>query len=164
MRTPSRRIVLRSLLAVTVFAGFEASAMAHPGCCARCGCGLNRCRKICRLVKEDKKITTTCWGMECEDFCIPSPSTPDCKHCEMVCKRGPDDKKVCVDPKKIVWKSWIPGCGAEIATKRKLMKKTVTKTIPSFKWVVEDMCAECTANCEPVSVPAGTSTFAVPPL
>lgn len=64
--------------------------------------------------------------------------------------------KVCSQPKRIVWTSWIPGCGQEIYTKRKLMKKTVTKTVPSFKWVVEDLCSECTASCERVSLPEGT--------
>jgi len=154
-------MVLRSLIAASVYAGLPAMARASEGCCSHCGCSSNRCRKVCRLVSEDRKITTTCWGMECEDFCVPGPSTPECKHCEMVCENGPEEKQVCVQPKRLVWTSWIPGCGQEIFTKRKLMKKTVTTKVPSFKWVVEDLCAECTAKFDPVSVPKGTR---LPPM
>ncbi len=160
MKTYSRRSIMRSLLAVSVASGLPSLASAGIGCCVRCGCSAPRCRKVCRLVQEDRKITTTCWGMQCEDFCVAPPSTPDCKQCEMVCGKGPDDRKICTEPKRIVWTSWIPGCGPDIFTKRKLMKKTVTRTVPSFKWVVEDLCSACTAQMEPVTVPAGTP---VPP-
>ena len=40
------------------------------------------------------------------------------------------------------------------------MKKTVTTTVPSFKWVVEDASPECMAVIEPTLVPTGTK---VPP-
>jgi hypothetical protein len=100
--------------------------------------------------------------MQCEDICVPEPSTPNCKHSHTVCPKSPEDKDICAQPKKIVWISWIPGCGGEIVTKRKLMKKTVTTTVPSFKWVVEDMCPACTAQLEPVTVPAGTPIPAAP--
>jgi hypothetical protein len=98
--------------------------------------------------------------MKCEDACIPNPSTPECRHCETVCNCGPDEKGICTRPKKLVWTSWIPGSGAEIITKRKLMKKTETKTVPSFKWVVEDACPQCIAALEPTPVPQGTK---IPP-
>ena len=155
MQSQSRRMLLRSLIAAGVCVALPASAIAGHGGCRRCGCPANRCRKTCRLVQVDRKITTTVWGMECEDFCVPGPSTPDCKQCEMVNSLSPGDK-VCSQSRRIVWTSWIPGCGQEIYTKRKLMKKTVTKTVRSFKWVVEDLCSECTANCDRVSLPEGT--------
>ncbi len=44
------------------------------------------------------------------------------------------------------------------------MKKTVTTTVPSFKWVVEDLCAKCTASCERVSLPEGTPETDTMPL
>jgi hypothetical protein len=160
MKTSTRRMVLRSLLAASLSAGLPAVVMAGAGCCAHCGRSPIQCQKICRLKKEDRKITTTCWGMECEDFCVPGPSTPDCQQYEMVCAKGPEDKKICAQPKRLVWTSWIPGCDAEIFTKRKLMKKTVTKTVPSFKWVVEDACPQCIAAIEPVAVPKGVK---IPP-
>lgn len=159
MQAQTRRMLLRSLLAASaasIYAGFPIEAMAGEGCCSRCGCSANRCKKICRLVQEDRKIVTACWGMQCEDFCVPGPSTPDCKHCETVCSKGSDDTQICVKPKRLVWTSWIPGCDQEIFTKRKLMKKTVTKTVPSFKWVVEDLCEKCTVSCNRVLLPQGT--------
>lgn len=58
--------------------------------------------------------------------------------------------------------SWIPGCDPEIVTKRKLMKKTITKTVPSFKWVVEDACPQCIAAINPVIVPKGTKLPTAP--
>ena len=155
MQTQTRRIMLRSLIGVGTCAAFPEMAFAGHGGCRRCGCNANRCRKVCRLVQVDRKITTTVWGMECEDFCMPGPSSPDCKQCDMVGRPVPGDK-VCSKPKRIVWTSWIPGCGQEIHTKRKLMKKTVTKNVPSFKWVVEELCSDCTANCDRVTLPKGT--------
>ena len=167
MSIQTRRMVLSSLLTASVasiYAGFPTQATAGEGCCSHCGCSANRCRKICRLVQEDRKITTTCWGMQCEEFCVPGPSTPDCKHCETVCSKGPDDQQICVQPKRLVWTSWIPGCGQEIFTKRKLMKKTVTTTVPSFKWVVEIACPECQAAIQPIHLPAGITVPAAPQI
>jgi hypothetical protein len=54
-----------------------------------------------------------------------------------------------------VWTEWVPGC-ATIRTRKKLMKQTITKTIPSYKWVVEDLCPHCHANAQSAAVPAGT--------
>jgi hypothetical protein len=119
-----------------------------PARCAHCGCQAD-CHKVCRLVCEEKKVQVTCWGCKYENMCLPGPSTPGCEHCDTLCDepdksgKGPD----CVKPKDFVWKEWIPGC-ATIHTKTKLMKKTVTKKVPSFKWVVEDLCQECQAKAE----------------
>lgn len=160
MKTPARRSVLRSLLSLLLAANLPSVSRAGVGSCAHCGCSSSRCKKVCRLVREDRKITTTCWGMKCEDVCIPNPSTPECKHCETVCGCRPDEKDIITQPKKRVWTTWIPGAGGEIVTKRKLMKKTVTKSVPSFKWVVEDACPQCLAAIEPATVPAGIT---IPP-
>jgi len=163
MKLSTRRTVLRSLLAASVTGILTTTpAYAFVGGCVHCGCAAHQCRKICRLVKDEKKIITTCWGMECEDVCIPGPSTPDCKHCETVCSKGPDDRKICTQPKRLVWTSWIPSCGPDIFTKRKLMKKTVTKTVPSFKWIVEDACAKCVASMQSQPLPEGSEIPPVP--
>ena len=126
METSTRRTLLVSLFSAVWGAGFSSVAIADEGCCAHCGCVAKRCRQICRLVSENKKITTTCWGMKCEDFCVPGPSTPDCQHSETICSPRPDSGDVSSAPKKRVWTSWIPSSSGEIFTKRKLMKKTVT--------------------------------------
>ncbi|MEX2286530.1 MAG: hypothetical protein WD648_05520 [Planctomycetaceae bacterium] len=34
------------------------------------------------------------------------------------------------------------------------MKKTITRKVPGYKWVVEDLCPQCAANCAPDAAPA----------
>lgn len=128
--------------------------------CAGCG-RTGSCQKICRLVCEEKKVQIICWGSQCEDFCLPGPSKPGCQHCELVCEGDTDPKSPCTKPKKFVWTDWIPANCGKVHTKTKLMKRTVTKKVPSFKWVVEDLCAECESAKEVASIPDGTP---LPPL
>ena len=130
-----------------------------PGACSGCGCTAE-CHKVCRLVCYDKKITKTCWGMQDEDFCIPGPSCLKCTHEGTACSECDSRSTISTKPRKWNWKEWLPGQQAEIHTKTKLMKKTVTKTIPAYKWVVEDLCPECQQKQASATVPAGT---AVPP-
>jgi len=158
MRISSRRIMMGAVLTLVVAIGIANRLRAAEGCCAHCGCD-HACQKVCRLVCEEKKITTTCWGCKEEDFCIPGPSKPGCKHCDMVCEEC-DPKGPCVEPKKLVWREWIPGSCAKVYTKKKLMKRTVTTTVPSYKWVVEDLCPQCESACTAVSVPLGAD---IPP-
>ena len=158
----NRRNALQSLFALLLAAGLQRAASGGEGCCDHCGCNSMPCGKVCRLVQEDRKITTTCWGISCEGFCVSSPSTPESKHCETAGKSVPGNNDVASHPKKLVWTSWCPGCGPDLFTKRKLMKRTVTKTVPSFKWVVEDLCQDCQACVEPVTVPKDVSVPPVP--
>jgi hypothetical protein len=125
-------------------------------CCAHCGCACSG-RKVCRLVCEEKKVDVICWGCKCEDFCVAGPSKPGCRHCEEVC--GSCDQPCdCTTPhaksKGFTWTEWIPG-RAKIYTKKKLVQKVVTKKVPSYKWVVEDLCPECEASCDVVAVAPG---------
>jgi hypothetical protein len=52
-----------------------------------------------------------------------------------------------------VWFDWFPG-GAKIYTRTKLMRKSEFVTVPSHKWVVEDLCPECTAKVEQTAAAA----------
>lgn len=131
-------VVLISALLV----GWLSIALAGEGNCAHCGCAC-ACQKVCRLVCEEKKVEIVCWGCKHEDFCLPGPGERGCKHCETVC----DDPTVCNKPKDFVWYDWIAGC-ASLHTKTKLMKKTITKKVPSYKYVVEDLCEGCKAKVE----------------
>lgn len=143
---------LTFILAVAaVFAA--TTALAGEGSCAHCGSAPS-CRKVCRLVCEEKKVQVVCWGCECEEFCMPGPSKPGCKHCETVCENC--DAKVGSKSKLFVWFDWIPS-RAEVFTKKKLMKKTVTVKVPSHRWVTEDVCAACAANCGSEVLPAPVS-------
>lgn len=153
------------IMSSIVLLGAAQAALAGHGCCAHCGCRCD-CQKVCRLICEEKKVEVVCWGCKCEDFCIPGPSKPGCKHCDTLCETcddGCDSSAVHAEPFHFVWREWIPGC-AHVHTKAKLMKKTVTKKVPSFKWVVEDLCAHCDANCPCANIPPGTSVPAPPPL
>jgi hypothetical protein len=144
-------------LALTLLAG--AISYAGGGLCDQCGC--DGCNKVCRLVREDRKITVNCWAMKKEKFCLGGPSCPGCEHCEMVCdEKTGDPKAPCAEAKRMVWIDWIPNCHARMFTKNKLMKKTVTKTVPGFKWVVEDLCGECKSKVQAAEIPPGAD---VPP-
>lgn len=159
---PSGRAALAALAAFTLVAGMTTAAVAGKLCCLHCGRD-DGCRKVCRLVCEPRKITTVCWGRQCEDFCIPGPTCPGCKKCESVCAEcydPRDPKGVQTRPKPLVWREWIPGSCAQVHTKAKLMKKTVTKSVPSYQWVVEDLCPQCLMECTP---PAHPPDAVIPP-
>lgn len=156
-----RRALLIAL--VMACAGPNGSSLAGEHCCAHCGC-YDGCHSVCRLVKEEKKVETICWASQCEDFCVPCPSKRGCKNClEIDCGERPEDEccEWCCPPPRLVWFDWIPGC-AKIFTKRKLMKKVVTTKIPSYKWVVEDLCAQCEAK-SPSAEPEPGAKIPPPP-
>ncbi len=120
--------------------------------CQKCGCP-DECRKICRLECVDRKITTTCWGLNEDDFCLPGPSCPGCGHEEIVC----DDCDAPGGPPWVptirFWREWSPSSRSKLFTRKKLMKKTMTKAVPGYKWVVEDLCPLCEADCELITPP-----------
>lgn len=155
MSLNTRRAALTKLLAVVVLGPtariFAGEGLLHCRLCSSC----DNCSKVCRLVKEDRKITTTCWGYKCEDFCAPAPSCPDHQNCETVCQ-SQGDKEPIHCSKTLVWTHWVHGGCGTVYTKKKLMKKTVTKKVPSYKWVVEDLCAACQQKVSQLEIPAGT--------
>ncbi|MBX3413754.1 MAG: hypothetical protein KF708_13770 [Pirellulales bacterium] len=141
-----------------------ATTTAAGDCCAHCGCR-DGCQKVCRLVCEEKTIEITCWGYKCEDFCVPGPSCPQCKFREEVCGEcDADAQKAGVTPmrKTFAWWSWDPNPCGTIYTKKKLMKKIVKKKVPSYKWVVEDLCPPCEAKAPVAHAPAGGKLPQVP--
>jgi hypothetical protein len=105
------------------------SASAQAGdCCDSCGCD-SQCCKVCRCVPTTKKVTTTQYDCECEDFCVP----------------GPSQRTICHDEcgkKKIIY---TPTC-ADVRTRKKLVKKETSKTVPTTKWVVENLCPKCASQ------------------
>ena len=48
-------------------------------------------------------------------------------------------------------------------TKTKLMQKKITVKIPSYKWVVEDLCSQCDAECVSAEIKPGTKIPPPPP-
>lgn len=158
---PSRRTFLTGLLAATVVAPIRRS-WADGG--LRCHlCSGQQGEKVCRLVCEEKKVQVVVWGVKCEEFCTPDPSCPDHEHCETICASvKPSDP--CSAPKAFRWIHWQPAECGTVHTKKKLMKKTVTKTIPSYKWVVEDLCPACQTRCAQLAIPKDAEIPATPQL
>lgn len=141
-----------SVLAFALAARRESAADAAGRRCAGCGAS-DGCQKVCRLVREEKKVQVVCWGVKCEDFCVPGPSRPGCRNSDVVCDEL-DPQAPCTKPKTFSWTEWLPGDCGRLFTKSKLMKKTVVKKVPSFKWVVEDLCADCEKTREVAEAPA----------
>jgi hypothetical protein len=162
MKYQSGRMLLWSLLMLAAVTNTIGPIHAQDACCCHCR-GTDGCHKVCRLVCETKKVTVVCWGMQTEDFCVPGPSSVCMRHVECVCGDDTDPKAPCTKPKKFPWTEWIPASNAKIYTKNKLMKRTITKTIPSFKWVVEDLCENCEAQVPIVQVPPGVEV-PLPPV
>ena len=127
--------------------GLIASCLVGAGMpqskCARCG-AVCPCKKVCRLVCEEKSVEVVCWGCKCEDFCVPGPGCPGCEHCKSVCQSCDESKPsgVCSEPKAFHWKTWCPSF-ARMYTKTKLMKRTEIVKVPTYKYVVEDVCCNC---------------------
>lgn len=137
--------------------------------CLHCR-GAGPCQKTARLVCEEQEVEITCWGCQCEDFALPGPSRPGCKHCDTVCQDcaqqpSADGKRPGVFhlPQPFVWRDWFPNPQARVFTKKKLMKKVVKQKIPSYKWVVEDLCADCAAERPSATAPAGSAIPQPPP-
>jgi hypothetical protein len=134
-------------LAWGVLVAISSDALAGGACCKFCG-RAGDCRKVSRCVPEEKKVEVVCWGSESVDFCVPGPSEQVCTHCEGdVCGTcAPAGKGPSARPRMFMWKEWVPG-SARVYTKKKLMKKVVTRKVPGYKWVVEDLCADCEDGC-----------------
>ena len=159
-------VVAVSVLAVATLVGHARSAETYGdtdpacgtcrGCCAHCGQAADCC-KVCRLVSKEKELKVTCWASECKPFCVPCPSCKGCKNVECVdCSRDCN-----CSMKKFVWFDWCPG-DARVRTKKVLLKKEVKKKVPAYEWVIEDLCASCSSNCNSEAVPAGTDVPPVP--
>lgn len=142
MKSRTHDMTVSLALSLTLIACTSTFVRAGLDCCTRCGQEA-QCQKVCRWVTENKKVTTTCWGFQTEEFCDPCPSDRGCEHEEYVCNESQDSNAPCVQPKRFVWTEWLPTGARHIYTKKKLMKRTVTKTVPSHKWVVENCCSQC---------------------
>lgn len=155
------RFCLILLLAACTLSGLVRPAEAN-GPCTHCG-HHGSCNKVCRLKLVEKKVEVVCWGMKCEDFCVSGCSERCAKHCEILCEECDNVdpyEAPSTGPKKFIWSEWTPKGCAKMYTKSKLMKKTITKKIPTYKWVVEDLCAQCEAKTKDAQVVPGA---AIPP-
>ena len=124
--------------------------------------------KIFDMLHQQKDVEVICWGCKCEPFCVPGPGCPTCRHCQCVCPNcegGCDPEKVHSQAKRFVWTDWVPSF-AQMYTRTKLMKKTEKVKVPTYKWVVEEVCCDCASNCgyvEPAEAKASPSPAPVMP-
>ncbi|MBI2824555.1 MAG: hypothetical protein HYX69_07715 [Planctomycetia bacterium] len=106
-------------------------ASADQPCCQGCGC--RPCtKKVCRLVCETKEVTKKVYSCKCEDFCIPGRS--------ICCKKPCDCHGLCgLFCDHYTYK---PTCGC-VRTRVVPVITNETKTVPSYKCVVEEVCTRC---------------------
>jgi len=98
--------------------------------CGHCGCERD-CNKVCRVECGTKKETKIEYSCECEDFCVPGRS----RKCGVTCEC---DDHGCKTHRTV----WQPTCG-KVRTRKNLVKKEVSKEVPDYKWVVEEICSGC---------------------
>jgi hypothetical protein len=68
-----------------------------------------------------------------------------------------------VGPSKyFVWFNWTPGCATTRCVKR-LVRRTVTKEVPSYEWVIQDLCKGCSDKADQVDPGVIAPGSAVPP-
>jgi hypothetical protein len=161
--------IMLCLMVGSIASCLVGAAGPHAKCC-RCG-ATAPCKKVCRLVCEEKKVEVVCWGCKCENFCVPGPGCPSSEHCRCVCQTCDDGEKpsgVYSEPKRFIWKNWRPSF-AQMYTKTKLMKRIETVKVPTYKWVVEEVCCDCTrdsdCDCDVVATdfaPAAPPTSTAP--
>jgi hypothetical protein len=142
---------IRMLLAVVAFGSALRTACAADefladGSCPSCG-------KVCKLVCETKKLTSTCYGSDSKDFCIAEPSRRGCKHCAECYGKGAADAcgdcNSCPPKCEFCWRDWF-ACGcAQPRTVRVLTKFQAEKEICWYHWeVVDASCCDCVTKNE----------------
>jgi hypothetical protein len=109
-------------------------------CCNRCGCE-SQCRRVCRLVCDTATVSKNCYGCKCEQFCVGEKQCRGDHHCEQVCMGGGQCGEQRPDC-SLEWFEYEPLC-ATLHSRKQLIKYTVEKKVPSYKWVVETLCDDC---------------------
>ncbi len=147
------------------------AVLASEAVCGHCGCDRG-CVRVCRLVRETKEIEVTFWACCDEDVCVPGPACRGRERSVAIEVQGPQDGDCnCIGClcQRLSWHRWSPG-KATIKSRKKLYKKTVTREIPTYRWVVEDICPACESRLAAVTVdrkatipppPAGVRVAAV---
>ncbi len=135
-------------------------------CCQHCGCQ-GPCHKVCHVVCETKEVKETIYGCRCEDFCLPGKSCKCGEECECdPCKSqwswfdfmtGNHDGTTC-------HAVWQPSCSGDVRTRTKLIKYTVIKRVPSYRWVVEYCCDKCCQEFNQEQLPEGVQPQVPPDL
>ncbi|MBX3435227.1 MAG: hypothetical protein KF847_18060 [Pirellulales bacterium] len=93
---------------------------------------------------------------------MPRPSRVKCERCKLIdCQCGAGGSESVRSPAKpFQWTEWLPG-GARMFTRKKLMKRTIVETVPTYRWTIEDLCADCRRLASDATVVPGAE---IPPL
>jgi hypothetical protein len=129
------------LCTVLLYVGRTAAA---GDCCQHCGCRDNCC-KVCRVICETKKVPKPIYDCECEDFCVPGPSSCEVCYDECGCKQ----------------RVFTPGCGT-VRTRVKLVKKENFEEKKVYKRVVEDLCCQCAEQAKATALRDDAGTGILP--
>jgi hypothetical protein len=122
----------------------------NGGCCNNGGCD-NGCCKVCKLVKVEKEVKATCYGVKCKGISVPGCGSGctdvACVHCGgKGCKSccGCDHSAHC----KVRFPVGKPGCSAKVKTVRHLVKYETKKKICTYEWKVVSSCnGDCDGAC-----------------
>ncbi|MBI3840087.1 MAG: hypothetical protein HY288_19360 [Planctomycetia bacterium] len=142
--------MIRIVCCALVLVACRTVAASAGDCCDRCGCE-SACRKVCRAVRETKKVPKVTYSCQCEDFCVPGPSDHS-----VVCDECGNKKHV-----------YTQTC-AHMRTRKKLVKHETVEEVPSHKWIVETVCDACAAKFGDGATPQaggalGVQTFPATP-
>jgi len=129
---------------------FVIEALADAPDCGSC-VGPPRCRKVCKLVCDTKKLTAIGYANDCKTICLAPPSRCGCKWCACQCGECKNDPCSCCQataPKfEFCWRDWF-ACGcARPKTIKVLTKYQCEKKIRWYHWEVVDIsCCDCVSK------------------
>src|SRR5262245_55843278 len=101
------------------------------------------------MVCVEKEVKKVVWGCKCDAVCLPPPShlcgeCEECVHCDRdhcdCCSHG-----ACGH---ITKQHWQPEGCPEMREIVKLRKFEIKVKVPSYKYVVEEVCCDCCDRCE----------------
>ncbi|MBN2291784.1 MAG: hypothetical protein JXM70_05125 [Pirellulales bacterium] len=152
------------VILLSVAAGILLTGTAIGGDCCEKGCG-SCCSTTCKIVCEMKKVEKTVWAVECEQICVTEPncckSCCGCKSCGVngccaegcredgCCMDGCRNGKCCCDPCAALRNRPLvkPTCG-KVHCRKKLIKKTVTCEVPTYKCIIVPCGSGCGECCD----------------
>lgn len=160
------------LLTVVCTMALGAAAAPANDRCNRCAA--KQSEKVCRLVCVKKVVEVPCYSSKYETFCVGGPCRKACKQCEAACTDGKgtcSHKGGCsscascqtglLKGNRFAYQETIPSCPKQF-TKKILLRKMVKKEVTVYKWVLEDLCAECESKTPQPVVPKSAHIPAPP--
>ncbi len=146
------RIILLSLAAGILLAGvaIAGDCSSQPACCEK-SCG-SCCGTTCKIVCEMKKIKKTVWAVECEQICVAEPNCDGCCKskcgCNGCCEDGCCGDKCCDPCAALLNRPLVKPKCCKVHCRKKLIKKTVTCEVPTYKCIIVPCSSACGECCD----------------